>query len=274
MSATILPELTETELANGPAYLRLRHRGLFVTACRLGSLSLGRPVDVLYTDPDLRASKLMASHIMSPVGPNEGIGKQHGFPRWADYHRFAQDDGSEGERQVSFQAKRPDDGLGISKSFELMPTMLVSETTVFNPGSQPAATSLGEHYYFALQDEQLEGVTVNSLPLDYLLGPGAEGAILAGKPLFWQSFEGRARLDFPAGHTVQLEAETLAAEQDADGHRYSLDAQLGMLVWHRPGTESICFEPTAGFDAILGRNNGIRLARYSGAVLRTTIELL
>lgn len=250
-------------LVNGSSTLRVRLRGCFITSCELESQQLGRNIEVLYSDPRLSVPKLTASHVMTPVGPSEGIGGQHGFPRWADYHEFSRTDGPNREKRVAFQAKRSDDGLALSKGFELTPSSLLSHTTIQNSNSDPEYTSIGEHFYFSLAGEQSEGLKVDGKTLDELLGDGAEQNIMAGEPLFWQSFDGTTVIDFPAGYSIKLAAEVSA----------ETNVELGMLVWHRPGSQSIYFEPTAGFGTE-GRNRGIALGPYGSATLSTSIELL
>jgi hypothetical protein len=46
-----------------------------------------------------------------------------------------------------------------------------------------------------------------------------------------------------------------------------------MIVWHRKGSKSICFEPTAGFSIETG-NKGLDIPALSSASLSTMIELL
>ena len=254
-----------TEVSNGVSSLDIRHRGCFIVNCELTSASSGEKVSVLHADPDSSIAKLTASHTMSPVGPSEGIGGQHGFPRWADYHEFAQNDGPNGEKRVAFQAMRSDDGLGLTKVFELTDgTTLSSDTIIYNSGAESTQTSLGEHYYFALADENSNGLTVNGRTLDELLGENAETDIMAGKPHFWPLFDGEVELNFPAGHSMRLSAEFTGGTK----------SEIGMLVWHRPGSPSICFEPTVGFNAIARQNDGIKLPPYTGATLSSKIELL
>lgn len=253
-----------TEINNGVSFLNIRHRGCFILNGELTSKHSGEKVAVLYADPDVSVAKLTASHVMSPVGPTESIGGKHGFPRWADYHEFAQNDGPNGEKRVAFQAMRSDNGLGLTKVFELTDgTALSSDTIIYNSEADPIRTSLGEHYYFALANENSNGLTVNGKTLDELLGKNAENSVMNGKPLFWQSFNGEAEISFPAGHNIRLSAEFTG----------DIPSEMGMLVWHRPGSPSICFEPTVGFGTS-GQNDGIELPSFTSAVLSSKIELL
>ncbi|MBC7943072.1 hypothetical protein H7X68_01050 [Candidatus Saccharibacteria bacterium] len=261
--AEVVPNSTTTIENPDGSLLTVRFRGCFITNCALTDKLSGNKINILYSDPDLSVGKLTASHIMSPVGPSEGIGGQHGFPRWANYQEFPQIDGPNGEKRVAFQAKRSDFGLGISKVFELGRNYLETETIIFNSEEETAKTSLGEHLYFALEDEKSTGLRVNGQSLDELLGKGTEAAIMAGEPCYWPLFDGAAKIDFPAGYSIQLAAEVSGGQQD----------KLGMLIWHRPGSASICFEPTAGFNP---ENDNCQLSIEQGetATLTTRIELL
>ncbi len=261
-NAEIIPATTTT-LEYGPSTLSIRHQGCFITNCVFTEPISGSTVSILHSDPDLEVPKLTASHVMSPVGPSEGIGGQHGFPRWADYKEFTQNDGPNGEKRTSFQAKRSDLGLGLIKTFELTDSSVASTTALLNSKAEARDTSLGEHYYFTLEGGDSSGLTVNGKSLDKLLGEGAEEKIMAGNPIFWPSFEGQVTINFPAGHSIKLSATTEGANE----------SKLGMLFWHRSGSESICFEPTLGFSES-GQNNQLSIDPYQTVTLNTRIELL
>lgn len=260
-SLDTLPSPQTSELATDRATLHVRERGCYITELSLYSQKHGADVDVLYSDPGIDIPKLTASHPMSPVGPYDGIGGQHGFPRWADYKEFPQDD-AENSKRTAFQAKRSDSGPALAKTFDLTDSALEVDTVINNPSGQKLETSAGEHLYFTLTDENFTGLTLNGVSLDELLGEGSVDAVREGTPLYWGEFEGEATLSFPAGHEVGLSASS-----------DDTDANLGMLIWHRPGTESICFEPVLGFDPEKG-GSGLAIAPYETVVLSTKIELL
>lgn len=242
----------------------VRERGCYVAEAALYSPSLHEVVDVLYSDPDLSTPKLTASHIMTPVGPYEGIGGRHGFPRWADYKVFTLEDGPDGEKGVAYQAKRLDTGLALAKLFELSDSSLSTITSLHNPGDKPENTSLGEHLYFSLEGGQISGLRVDDgLEIDDLLGEGAEASIKKGEPIYWDNFAGNITVVMPAGHTIKLAVDVNGAPRE----------QLGMLVWHRPGSSSICFEPTLGFDPETA-GTGLTIEPYETVELLTKIELL
>jgi hypothetical protein len=260
MAPEPLLDVTESVLSTDAADIHVRQRGCFITECRLTSPTSNQQVEVLHADSDHRVAKLTASHIMSPVGPSEGIGGQHGFPRWADFHPFDREDGPDGAKRLSLQAKRSDTGLSVVKAIDLLDNQIASQTIISNPSAEPQSVSLGEHYYFTLTDEDPTGLKVNGSTLDELLGEDAQRKIMGGEPLFWADFDGSASIEFPVGYSLKLSAE-------------STEGKVGMLVWHREGTPSICFEPTVGFDMSSG-GEGIELPAYGDATLTTTIELL
>lgn len=254
------------EVRTEQSSLAVRLRGCFVTECQLTNPLNGQRVDILHTDPNLKSPAINSSHVMMPVGPSEAIGGRHGFPRWADYHEFTAVDTAEGQKRLAFQAVRSDLGLGLAKVFVLADSVMTSHTTAFNSEGTPAATSLGEHLYFNLKDANTNGLKINDLSLDQLLGEGSTKKVMDGGSIFWPDFTGNVVIDFPAGHSVELHVETDGADLD----------QVGMLVWHRPNTESICFEPTLGLkdDNSNKSNKELIIEPYGLASLSTSIKLL
>lgn len=264
------PALTELAGIELPLVgsLAIRLQGGFVTRCVLTSPSSGEAIPVLYAADDLTDPKLTASHIMSPVGPDkDGFGGNHGFPRYANYHAFEQWlDKDTGAVTLPLHAMRSDMGLGLSKKFSLAANKLVSTTVLRNNQEAPEATSLGEHNYFVLDDEDPTRLTVNGKSLDALLGEGATDEIMDGNAQYWPDFPGFARIAFPKGYGIDLTAIALR-----DG--VVPEDNVGMLFWHKKGIPSICFEPTVGFD-MPDRNKGAIIPGYSALGLRTEIELL
>ena len=242
--------------------LNVRLRGCYITACELTGLETGARIGVLYSDPNITVPKINASHVMMPVGSSKGIGGGHGFARWADYKELPLADGPAGEKQIAIQAKRPDNGLSLTKSFRLTGSALTSLTNVYNPGTTAERTSLGEHLYFDLAGEQFEGFRINGQTLDELMGEGAEVAVKNDDTLEWYDFDGEALVEFPAGHSIRLSAEFTG----------DTELPLSIGIWHRRGTPSVCVEPIVGVRD--DRNDGIKLIPYTGAGLLTKIELL
>ena len=251
----------ETPLSN----LDVRLRGAFITNCALTSPTTGDRVDVLYSEPDLKKPKITATHSMVPAGPYDGIGGQHGFPRWADYHEFSlPDDESTGAKAMALQAKRSDSGLSLVKTFILREAALATKTTIRSSEATAEQTSIGEHLYFTLPGENFHGLKVNGRSLDQLLGQGSQEAVQHGDTLYWD-FGGQADIDFPAGHRIRLSAQF---EGDT---KYP----LAMWIWKRPGSPSICFEPIAGVKYLdKDDTSGLTVHPYGSAELRTRIDLL
>jgi galactose mutarotase-like enzyme len=143
-----------------------------------------------------------------------------------------------------------------------------------NTSEAPVGTSLGEHFYFALPGETTEGLSVDGFSLDSLLQkPGAAKEILQGTPYLWDGFDGSVCIEFPGGTKIRLRAEAAMGTPDGD---VSANDLLGMLIWHRKDTESICFEPVVGLHAAPNGadNEGLAIAANSGARLATVIELI
>jgi hypothetical protein len=253
------------------ASLQVRLRGGFTTRLSLRNPQDGRAIEVLHADDDLKVGKLKAtSHTMSPVGPSTGIGEQHGFPRWSDYHVFA-GHVQDGVAISGFQAMTYDHNMGLGKVFGLSRSRLVSDSTLFNFAADTIQTSLGEHYYFALDSEEaIAGIRVSGVSLEDLFGEGATDAITHnGVSKYWRWFKRDATIHFPAGHSVRLGASVIR-----DGE--PTKDPVGMLVWHRGDSPSICFEPVVGVSSKpddLYDNTGLTIPGYGSVTLRTSIEL-
>lgn len=263
-NAETVPDTTTTLESAYGSRLSIRSRGCFITDFSVEEQTSGDSIPILYSDEDLSVAKLTASHTMTPVGPSEGTGGQHGFARWADYHIFPQMDGPWERRNIAFQAERSDLGQGVVKQFELETNRLVILTKVSNNRDEPLQTSLGEHLYFSLPDEDVGGLKVNGQSLDEMFGGGVEASVMSGNAFFWDSFNGHpTQIEFPDGRQIMLSAIVPGKSEEI----------LGMLIWHRPGSPSICFEPTAGFRSGT-ENSGLEIDSYDSASLVTLIEVL
>lgn len=252
-------------LETSSSSLGVRLRGAFITECELTSPTTGNRISVLYSESELEKPKITASHSMVPAGPYDGIGGQHGFPRWADNKLFPlPDDESTGAKAIALQAKRSDSGLSLEKVFVLSEAALATHTTIRNSEKAVTQTSMGEHIYFSLPDENFDGLKVNGKSLDELLGEDSQNIVQNGGTLYWD-FGGEAIIEFPAGYSIRLSAEF---EGDT---KYP----LAMWIWKRPGSPSICFEPVAGVKHLDEDNtDGVRLPPYGSAFLSTKVELL
>lgn len=244
--------------------LDVRLRGAFITECELTSPATGQRIDILYSEDETTNAKITATHPMVPAGPHEGIGKQHGFPRWADYYEFPVPESPEGEKLLAMQAKRSDNGLSLAKAFKLTESSLTMRTTIGNSEDIFEHTSMGDHLYFTLADDKMDGLAVNGKSLDELLGEGSVDIVKSDGTLYWD-FGGEATIQFPAGHTVKLSA-------NFEG---TTDYPLALWIWKRSGSPSICFEPVVGVERLdEDDTSGVEVAPYSSATLSTKIELL
>lgn len=262
-----------TEMEAGGAKVVIRERGCFIPTLELIESETGIAVPVLYSEDDLEKPKLSASHPMSPVGPYKGIGGQHGYPRWADYQKLFQEEGLAGEHRTVLQAKRSDDGLSLARELVLDATSLQITNTIRSSVDTPTSTSFGEHFYFRLTDETSKGLRFDGAPLDdFLQESGVLSRIMEGNSYFWSGFDGEVVIEFPDGKQVRLTAEAML---DTEKGKETLSHKVGMLLWHRPGSESICFEPVVGFTEADGREGGTcEIPRYGGMQFTTTIELV
>ncbi len=241
--------------------LGVRHRGAYITKAQLTSPTSGKRIDILFSEDKITKPKITATHPMMPAGPYDGIGGQHGFPRWSDYHEFILPDGPRGQKNMSLQAKRLDNGLALAKTFELSGSALTTCTTIMSSEEKTEHTSMGEHLYFSLEDENTKGLLINGKSLDELLGDGSEGILKNDGTLYWD-FGGEAVIEFPAGHSIKLSAAFEGDTQHA----------LALWIWKRPDSPSICFEPVVG---VSGENRtGMAIVPFGRADLTTKIELL
>jgi hypothetical protein len=252
------------EVSANAAHAAMRRRGGFLAQLTL-ERSDGSVVSPLYTEQNLAKPKLVASHAMMPVGPHDGVGGQHGFPRWADY------------RAEALYSERPDFGfahliaevadypVNTSRVMSLSPGKLILSTCIQNnhpEGSGAMDVSLGEHLYFAMpQGATVGDVTINGETLDQLLHPGAAEQISEGQAQFWRGYAGVAAVNMPDDNAFRLETAI-------HGHGIQTAVGIGMLLWQRPGEPFICIEPTLGFDQEDGQtlNDGLRIAPGGGVV--------
>jgi galactose mutarotase-like enzyme len=181
---------------------------------------------------------------MSPVGPNDGLGGQHGFPRWADYGTTAGTDiraktGTE-ETWFEHEAIVPAGFMAVRRAFKLEDSALTVSTTIMS--EDPLKTSLGHHDYYTLEAGKYEGLTINGQPLDDLLEEkGATEAIMNGDARFWPHFGGHADVQFPAGRQLRITA-------NAQHERLDRTGETGMMLWRRPDAPYICLEPVLGVE--------------------------
>lgn len=274
-AAEVSPLLATSETPASSLSVRLR--GGFITNCELSSPTTGMRTNVLHgpdtTDTNTTTlAKIVASHTMVPVGPYEGVGGQHGFPRWSDYHEFELPEGEDGEKRFALQAKRSDYGLSLSRIFELTKNRITMRTTIASSVAGDEVTSIGEHLYFALEDGNLKGLTIKDRSLDELLGEGSEAQLMNDRTedgtkdgTLYCPFDGEAIIHFPDGHDVKLSAM----------FEGETNYPLALWIWKKPGSSSICIEPIVGVENLDDDpRNGVTVPGYGNATLTTQIELL
>ncbi len=246
----------------------IRLQGAYITGCFLRN-DIDPPTEVLYTPPDLSLAKLDASHAMSPVGRSMGLGGQHGIPRWADYEV---ENMEAWPASVFLLASTPEDLPSFRRVVALDGKRLTIATELHNTTSDDLETSLGEHLYFSLPGGNAKGLRIGT-SIETLEEPTCLDEIMQGKAQFWPDFKGSAVVDFPDGKRLSIESAIIGR---GDRHRYQ-NVPLGMLLWHRIGTESICIEPTLGYadDGKEGMKNDLLKLSAGGAVaLETNIQLM
>lgn len=249
-------------VAVGDARVTVREQGGYIVEALLMDAD-GHLVPLLFADANISRTKINASHSMVPAGPYDGLGGQHGFARWADYHVTV------AGNVLNMTAQTPEGGLGIHKDIRLDPSTITIICQVANHGPESIHTSIGEHLYFTLPGERSEGMLLGAdTPLHPI--PQRE-AIMRGEAVFWDAFDGKAIAEFPHGSkTIHLHVTTTMS--DEHGARQSCEAPTGMLLWHRPGTESICLEPVVGSKS-LPDNKHVAIGPGCTATMQTTITL-
>lgn len=267
-------------LENGDSSIEVRTRGAFITECKLMSFSTEpKAVELLYCDPEISASKLTASHMMTPVGPSEGIGGQHGIARWVDWHVFENptDAPLSQNPRIVMQAKRGDLGESLFRTLELGKDELIIHSEIQSNVEEDTKVSLGEHLYFPCKEGDIEKIRLymdysedESVSLAEAFGQDIADGILEGEPYYWSGFNGHVDVDFGDDEAL------VEIDSDLDiGDDTAPIQMVGMLIWHKPGTDSICFEPVAGFykmpDGTL-RNDELRLSPMDSVAMRTSIR--
>lgn len=250
-NASLAPNLS-TDIKNDFVQLSVRLAGCYITKCALS----GRPV--LYCDADTTKAKINASHMMCPVGRYDGLGGQHGFSRWVDYKVT-----SRGENFVELVADDNYDGLLSTRWFELDDHSLTITSTIKNVTDSDLKTSLGEHLYFDLGSLDTTDLRFDGQTLDEMFGAGAASQVSSGSAIHWRDFKGSIDINFGEQKQIRLSAET------------TLPDLLGLSFWRRPGTDSICIEPTIGHidsDCEFA-NDLVKLASQATFKLTTKIKL-
>ncbi len=246
--------------SSGPASLRIRTEGALIAELWVAERRvLTSPAGDDFEQP----VKTDATITMLPVGPS-AVGPQHGASRYLDYGI----EHSAGH-SVKLAAKDTLRGVGHLKTITLESTGLtVTDEVVSNSNHGETGLSLGEHFYFAVEEIDMAGVK-------FLDGAGAEQLITArkldgaeqtgilagflpelkaGRSIYLDRFNGSQIISIPGLGEVTLQARAMSESQEHT---------VGLLIWHRPGSNSMCFEPVTGFmvgDEGRLHNDGIVLA--------------
>ena len=164
------------------------------------------------------------------------------------------------------QAERGDVGEStMTRSVDLSdPSALkITSAVQSNKYEESEPTSLGEHAYFACKEPDIYSLLVDGKGLHEVLDGVNLDDIMAGEPYHWRNAPAEMILAFADGRTIKLSAEA-SVDGDAVSHDY--------LVWHRPGTDSICIEPVVGY--VPGQAGRIILAPGALITLQTSIALI
>ena len=208
----------------------IRLAGSYIIKLELLSKKDNKTYSVLYSDNDALKPKINASHPMCPVGKYDGIGGQHGFPRWINY-----------QVKCSFldslliYNSTVYDGLTIMRSFNLDKNGLSITSTIKNRSNELIKTSLGEHLYFNL-NQDINSLLFNKRNINgYLNDQNAIKKIMSGQAIHSDVYSGSVMIIDFTEYSLCIEAKANKNEK------------VNLSFWHRENTKSICFEPTVGY---------------------------
>lgn len=242
------PHELRYELDKGASSLLIRKEGATIRRLQVNG------VDVLTTGTDLgdnameqQPLKIDATHTMLPAGPNE-IGPQHGLSRYLDYEV-----GHSTKSSVSLRARDPLRNLGHTKELELQPDGLEVTDRVESLGADTIGISVGEHLYFSVAEKNLPGIrfidedgsdtTIRGHREDGSEFVGNYSDTLAdisiGETVFDENFPGTQLIEIPGIGRIRLTARLSKSEDNMPVY---------LFMWHRPGANTVCFEPVAGFN--------------------------
>lgn len=264
------------ETNGGASSLLVRQTGAAIRELRLGN------VEVLTTGTELDPNgieqplKIDAAHTMLPVGPSE-LGPQHGVSRYSDYEVEHST-----EKSVSLRSWDRLRNLGHFKDIDLDDDLVIITDTIENLALTDTQISAGEHLYFKVPEAELERIRlVEEDGSDAVIrGHNEDGSIFEGTyadmvgkiregdTVYGENFTGSQLIEIPGVGQVRLLAE--AAKSSGDS------LQVDFHIWHRPGSNTVCFEPVVGFsvDEEGDHNDGIKLGPDENLQLRSEIQLL
>jgi galactose mutarotase-like enzyme len=283
------PEVSSetVKLSDGDNFIDIRLAGGYITKCVLGAPAMS-PASILYSDENLSRPKIDASHTMSPVGPELAalpLGGQHGAYRWADYEVTARS-----PTNLVLAAKTSTEYPDLIKMFRFdsgdKTTMLIMKTILTNNTSKRINTSLGDHLYWPLANKRLDGLSLSSCAnqaVDVLSDSRKLALIASGKShAYLPADTNEYDIRFPDGLGIRLYSEAQIISSINSTMKKVASARVGLLLWRRTNTESICFEPVVGMQGSAEQlipvdqvgNQGVRLNKGASVVLTTAVSLL
>lgn len=242
----------ETVDDSGQASLIFRHEGASILDLTVG----GRQILTSPSSSDdfEQPVKIDATHTMLPAGKSN-FGPQHGPSRYLDY-------GINTQLGSSAQLSARDNlrGLGHTKSFELLPNGLQIIDDVANLNNVAEALSVGEHFYFSIEEQDIPEIIIldkigepTEITVGTKDGTSQTGTIKdlwpelqKGESFLYDGYSGSQQLRLPGNKVISI---------DAFAQNMGESVPVQMLIWHRPDTNTVCFEPVAGFTR---DENGIR----------------
>lgn len=227
----------------------------------------------------LTPGKRDTSHSVLPFGPN-GDQPQHGLSRYLDYEISTSVNGL-----VEMNAR--DRLLQIEHSQEvwLGDGEFVATDEIINFGDKHRELSFGKHYYFSVPGPDIPSVRISQPGNDIqvrrpngelLWGEFADfwPYIKEGEPLICEDFSGQLVVQSPENR-FYLSADAITFEESSPVASELLPMQLA--IWHRPGEDTLCFEPLTGVkvgdDGELF-NNQVLVAPGCGISFHSSIEKL
>lgn len=257
-------------MTHGDARYVVRLRGGFIEQAMLVPDGADRGVAVLYADKDIDQARPDASFMAYPFGPSDAPGGQHGSPRWSEFHAFTDNERPHG---LVFQAEQSDvRGSSVRRFVELPePDTLVVRNEVQSNRSESEATSIAEHLYLAAEETSLEQIMINGEPItDIIPSELLRSVLVDGTPFHWAEAPTQLRIQLPNRREIEIAATAAVYEEDSTC--IDKEDEVSFVIWHRPGTDSICFEPVIGYAA--KRGTALHVPPRGSAVLTTVIQAI
>lgn len=278
-----VPHGLRVELTSGDDAMVVRQIGATILGLRLNGIDvLTTGTDLTPDEPDERI-KIDATHTMLPAGPNDQgpiQGPQHGPSRYLEYGVDQPDEAS-----AFFRAHVPMWDLDHSTAFRVGGGTAEIVDTAANVTDAETGLSIGKHLYLKVAEEDLPNIRfVETDGSDTRLaghkqsgkaGEPFEGDftdivdhISQGKTVFHERFTGSQLIEITGIGRLRLSANALGPDGQA--------VPVMLWLWHRPGSDTVCFEPVAGFrvDESGFYNTEIPVSPGGSIQLKTKLELV